>query len=116
MHVHTSFLNVRGIALAEWNKVGSIKGAAGAKGATGAAGAGIATGGTAGQFLRKTNSNNYATYWGSVSHATLGTVPVANGGTSATAAGYQLLKNIGITVSTGAAPTTGTYGTIWIQY
>lgn len=91
-------------------------GATGPQGATGPAGPGIATGGTAGQFLRKTNANNYATYWGTVTHATLGTVPVANGGTGTTAAGYQLLKNIGITTSTSAAPTTGTYGTIWIQY
>lgn len=92
------------------------KGETGSAGATGPAGPGIATGGTAGQFLRKTNANNYATYWGTVTHATLGTVPVANGGTGTTAAGYQLLKNIGITTSTSAAPTTGTYGTIWIQY
>lgn len=91
-------------------------GATGPQGATGPAGPGIATGGSAGQFLRKTNANNYATYWGTVTHATLGTVPVANGGTGTTAAGYQLLKNIGITTSTSAAPTTGTYGTIWIQY
>lgn len=88
----------------------------GPQGNTGPAGPGIATGGSKGQFLRKTNENNYATYWGTVTHATLGTVPVANGGTGATAAGYQLLKNIGITTSTSAAPTTGTYGTIWIQY
>lgn len=91
-------------------------GATGPKGATGPAGPGIATGGSAGQFLRKTNANNYATYWGTVTHATLGTVPVANGGTGATSAGYTLLKNIGITTSMSAAPTTGTYGTIWIQY
>ena len=91
-------------------------GATGPQGATGPAGPGIATGGSAGQFLRKTDANNYATYWGTVTHATLGTVPVANGGTGTTAAGYQLLKNIGITTSTSAAPTTGTYGTIWIQY
>lgn len=91
-------------------------GATGPQGATGPAGPGIATGGSTGQFLRKTNANNYATYWGTVTHATLGTVPVANGGTGTTAAGYQLLKNIGITTSTSAAPTTGTYGTIWIQY
>lgn len=91
-------------------------GETGPQGATGPAGPGIATGGSTGQFLRKTNANNYATYWGTVTHATLGTVPVANGGTGATAAGYTLLKNIGITTSTSAAPTTGTYGTIWIQY
>ena len=92
------------------------KGDTGPQGTTGPAGPGIATGGSKGQFLRKTNANNYATYWGTVTHATLGTVPVANGGTGATEAGYQLLKNIGITTSTSAAPTTGTYGTIWIQY
>lgn len=91
-------------------------GSQGPQGNTGPAGPGIATGGSKGQFLRKTDENNYATYWGTVTHATLGTVPVANGGTGATAAGYQLLKNIGITTSTSAAPTTGTYGTIWIQY
>lgn len=47
---------------------------------------------------------------------TSGAVPVANGGTGATAKGSTLLSNIGITTGTSAAPSSGTAGTIYIQY
>lgn len=45
-----------------------------------------------------------------------GTLPVANGGTGATAKGTTLLSNIGITSGTGNPPSSGTAGTIYIQY
>lgn len=44
-----------------------------------------------------------------------GTLPVSHGGTGATTKGSTLLSNIGITVSTSAAPSRGTAGTIHIQ-
>lgn len=47
---------------------------------------------------------------------TTGAVPVANGGTGTTAKGRTLLSNIGITSGTAAAPSSGTNGTIYIQY
>lgn len=47
---------------------------------------------------------------------TSGAVPVANGGTGATAKGTTLLSNIGISTGTGGAPSSGTAGTIYIQY
>lgn len=46
---------------------------------------------------------------------TSGALPVANGGTGATAK-RQAKINLGITAGTGAAPSTGTYGDIYIQY
>ena len=46
---------------------------------------------------------------------TTGAVPVANGGTGATAK-RQAKINLGITAGTGAAPSSGTYGDIYIQY
>ena len=45
-----------------------------------------------------------------------GTLPVSNGGTGATAKGTTLLSNIGITTGTGNPPSSGTAGTIYIQY
>lgn len=45
-----------------------------------------------------------------------GTLPVSKGGTGATAAGTTLLSNIGITSGTGEPPSSGTAGTIYIQY
>lgn len=47
---------------------------------------------------------------------TSGALPVANGGTGTTAKGETLLSNIGITSGTGAAPSSGTNGCIYIQY
>lgn len=46
---------------------------------------------------------------------TSGAVPVANGGTGATAK-RQAKINLGITSGTGSAPSSGTYGDIYIQY
>lgn len=43
-----------------------------------------------------------------------GALPIANGGTGATTAAAAL-ANLGITISTSAAPSTGTAGSIWIQ-
>ena len=45
-----------------------------------------------------------------------GVVPVAKGGTGATAKGTTLLSNIGVASGTADAPATGTPGTIYIQY
>ena len=114
------------------------QGATGATGPTGPTGpqgatgySGIPTGGAEGTVLRKKNGNNYETYWSAYNASAIGaaasshthtisqvsgTVPVSKGGTGATAKGATLLSNIGITCSTSAAPTTGTAGTIWIQY
>lgn len=47
---------------------------------------------------------------------TTGAVPVANGGTGTTAKGTTLLSNIGITAGTSSPPSSGTAGTIYIQY
>lgn len=47
---------------------------------------------------------------------TSGALPVANGGTGTTAKGKTLLSNIGITSGTGAAPSSGTNGCVYIQY
>ena len=46
---------------------------------------------------------------------TSGAVPVANGGTGATAK-RQAKINLGITSGTGSAPSSGSYGDIYIQY
>ena len=46
---------------------------------------------------------------------TSGAVPVANGGTGATAK-REAKINLGITSGTGSAPSSGTYGDIYIQY
>ena len=43
-------------------------------------------------------------------------LPIASGGTGATAKGATLLSNIGISTGTAAAPSTGVAGTIYIQY
>lgn len=47
---------------------------------------------------------------------TSGAVPVANGGTGATAKGTTLLSNIGVSSGTGDPPASGTAGTIYIKY
>lgn len=46
-----------------WVDIGTTQGPAGADGATGAAGQGVPTGGSEGQYLRKTSGTNYATAW-----------------------------------------------------
>ena len=53
---------------------------------------------------------------GGKADAVNGVVQVAKGGTGATAKGATLLSNIGISTGTAAAPSTGTAGTIYIQY
>ena len=45
-----------------------------------------------------------------------GTLPVSHGGTGATAPGVDMLKNLGITFGTADPPSTGTPGSIYIQY
>ena len=45
-----------------------------------------------------------------------GTLPVSHGGTGATAPGVNMLKNLGITFGTAEPPSTGTPGSIYIQY
>ena len=45
-----------------------------------------------------------------------GTLPVSNGGTGATAPGVDMLNNLGITFGTADPPSTGTPGSIYIQY
>lgn len=45
-----------------------------------------------------------------------GTLPVSKGGTGATAPGVDMLKNLGITFGTADPPSTGTPGSIYIQY
>ena len=45
-----------------------------------------------------------------------GTLPVSHGGTGATAPGVDMLSNLGITFGTAEPPSTGTPGSIYIQY
>ena len=45
-----------------------------------------------------------------------GTLPVSHGGTGATAPGVDMLRNLGITFGTADPPSTGTPGSIYIQY
>lgn len=45
-----------------------------------------------------------------------GTLPVSHGGTGATAPGVDMLSNLGITFGTADPPSTGTPGSIYIQY
>ena len=45
-----------------------------------------------------------------------GTLPVSHGGTGATAPGVDMLENLGITFGTADPPSTGTPGSIYIQY
>lgn len=45
-----------------------------------------------------------------------GTLPVSHGGTGATAPGVDMLKNLGITFGTADPPSSGTPGSIYIQY
>ena len=45
-----------------------------------------------------------------------GTLPVSHGGTGATAPGVGMLSNLGITFGTADPPSTGTPGSIYIQY
>lgn len=58
-------------------------------GAQGPVGPGVAGGGTAGQYLRKTSSVDYASEWDTIDISTsdvTGTLPIAKGGTNATTA------------------------------
>ena len=45
-----------------------------------------------------------------------GTLPVSHGGTGATAPGVAMLSNLGIKFGTASPPSTGTPGSIYIQY
>ena len=45
-----------------------------------------------------------------------GTLPVSHGGTGATSPGVGMLSNLGITFGTAEPPSTGTPGSIYIQY
>ena len=45
-----------------------------------------------------------------------GTLPVSHGGTGATAPGVDMLSNLGITFGTADPPSTGTPGSIYIQF
>lgn len=76
------------------------RGDKGDAGATGSPGQGVPTGGTTGQFLRKSSSTDYDTTWGTV---TLDDIP--NGTT-------RVLHNITISTS---PPSGGNDGDIWLQ-
>lgn len=80
----------------------------------------LATGRTIRTNLGSTSAATF-TGGGNITPGVTGTLPVANGGTGATARGgchtsSGLLYKIGIQAGTGAAPSSGNAGAIYIQY